>query len=610
MSKTTTLHRNRVMRMTIGDDASRAVDLEKREVTFTLSSEAPIEDWPGEFMILDHSPDSVDLTRLTSAGPLLFNHDRDQHLGRIVGAEVSNRKLNVTVRFGNSDLAKEKFQDVQDGILSEVSVSAKIHNVVLEESESDGVETHRAMKWEPLEASLVTVPADITVGINRDSKTNANDTITISREENITMSKDITPAPEKVIEIDTKAVERAVKAEQSRVGEINRIGAAHSIPAKDIQAAVESGAPLEDFQRTVLSSIGAKPITTPETQEIGLSRKEKAEYSITAAIHGQANQIAGTGKFDGLEREVSDAISKKIGRTAKGFFMPMADLSLKRDLSAGVDAKGGYTVQTDVLGGSLIELLRNKTQVFGLGTRLLSGLQGDIAIPKADGGATAYWLAEAAAVTPSDQNFAQVGLTPKRLAAATAYTKQLVAQSSIDVENFVRDDLMRVIALAIDLAVLEGTGAAGQPTGILNTAGINTVTFGAAPTWAKVVEFETAVATDNADIGSLNYLTTPGVRGAWKTTAKAANTSDFLWQTNDTPVNGYGADVTNQITNDKVFYGDFSQSLVGMWDGMDVVVDPYSLSLNGQIRIVMQNLVDVAIRHAESFCVSTDAGNQ
>jgi HK97 family phage major capsid protein len=241
---------------------------------------------------------------------------------------------------------------------------------------------------------------------------------------------------------------------------------------------------------------------------------------------------------------------------------------------------------------------------------MLSGLTGDIAIPKAVGGATTAWLDEASTVSTSDQAFAQLGMTPKRLAASTAYTKQLVAQSSIDMEGFVRNDLMSVIALAIDLAALEGTGAAGQPLGILNTDGINTVTFGASPTWAKVVEFETNIATDNADVNSMNYLTTPAVRGALKTTERASGTASFIWENNTSPVNGYGANVTNQISDNKVFFGDFSQLLVGMWDGLDVTVDPFTLAANGQIRIVMQNLVDIAIRHAESFCVSTDAGNQ
>ena len=599
-------HKTQLMRMVLSDDVARSVDTESREAEFTLSSERAIEDWPGQFILLEHSDNAVVLDRLNSAGPLLFNHDRDQHLGRVLSAEVKDKKLTVRVKFGSSRLASEKFQDVQDGILREVSVSAKIHDIELDKSVKGEGETYRATKWEPLEASLVTVPADITVGINRDSQTNADDFITISRKENI-MAKEPT---EPVIQFktDPEDIKRSQKDEQNRVGEIYRLASKHTIDEKTVNEYVGEGKSLESFQRHVLDHVGAKQVSTPSTDELGLSRKEKEEYSIVRALHGQAKQISGGGKFDGLEREVSDAIAKKTNREAKGFFIPMGDIDVKRDLSAVTDNKGGYTVETEVRGESLIELLRNKMKVMSLGARSLTGLQGDIAIPSADGGATAYWLTETGSVTGSDQTFGQLALTPKRLAAMTAYSKQLLAQSSIGIESFVRDDLMQTLALAKDLAALHGTGASNQPTGISATSGINTVTFGAAATFAKMVQFETEVATDNADVSSMAYLTTAAVRGALKTTEKASSTGQFIWDGSE--VNGYRAEVSNQVDSNKVIFGDFSQLIVADWAGLDVVVDPYTLAADGQIRIVMTHLTDIGVRHPVSFCVSTDAGNQ
>jgi HK97 family phage major capsid protein len=200
-------------------------------------------------------------------------------------------------------------------------------------------------------------------------------------------------------------------------------------------------------------------------------------------------------------------------------------------------------------------------------------------------------------------------MTPHRLGAFTDISKQLIAQSSLDVEGFVRNDLASILALAIDKAVLEGSGASGQPTGILATTGVGSVTFGGAPTWAKVVEFETDVATANADIGTMNYVTTAAVRGAWKTTVKTANQAIFLAEQNST--NGYGLLVTNQVSSDKVIFGAFSAASLGIWGGVDVLVDPYgSQAIAGLVRIVAQTYVDVGVRQAGAFAVSADAGNQ
>jgi HK97 family phage major capsid protein len=240
----------------------------------------------------------------------------------------------------------------------------------------------------------------------------------------------------------------------------------------------------------------------------------------------------------------------------------------------------------------------------------LDGLVGNAAIPRISGGATTYWLPENGTATESDQAFGQVVLTPHRCVADTAYSKELLMQSSVDVEAFVRDDLARVLAIAIDLAALAGTGNAGQPLGILNTSGLATsVTFGAAATWPKVVSFETNVATSNADDGALAYVTSPGSRGKWKGIARFTNTGMPIWA-DDNTVNGYPAYATNQVPSDKVIFGNWRDLVIASWAGIDVVVDPYSLKKQGLIEVTVTIWTDIGIRHTVSFCISTDSGAQ
>ena len=254
-----------------------------------------------------------------------------------------------------------------------------------------------------------------------------------------------------------------------------------------------------------------------------------------------------------------------------------------------------------------------------MGAMRLSGLTGNIALPRQNGASAASWLTENGAVSQTNLTIEQVGMTPKRLAASTAWSKQLLIQESVDVENLVRAEMARRFALAVDLAAIAGTGANNQPTGILaavaafyaldNSGNANSVvTFGGSMTWAKMVQFETQLGKNNADMGSIAFLTSPGVRGAAKTTTKAPNYPIFIMEAGQ--VNGYRLEATNQVSGDKVIFGNWNDLIIADWAGIDVVVDPYTLATNGQVAVTSQMFMDVTLRHPESFVISTDSGAQ
>lgn len=414
-----------------------------------------------------------------------------------------------------------------------------------------------------------------------------------------------------------KAGENAATAENNRASEILDMGT--KFKCSDLaMSAVKNKTSIEDFKTIVMDKIGAKPTDTVNPL-IGMNNSETEEYSVVRAIRNMANFKP----IDGLEKEVSDAAAKVVGREAKGFFIPH-DIMKKQivnsiggvlnGLESGDATKGGYVVGTEVRTNDMIELLRNKMLLADMGATSLTGLVGNIAIPKIGGGATAYWLPETGDITPSEQSFKQLGLVPHRLGADTAYSKELVNQTSLAVESFVRGDLMSVLAIERDRAGINGSGNDGQPLGLMNVDGIGSVTFGAAPTWQKVVDFETALANSNADLGAMGYLTTPSVRGKWKTTVKVANTAHFLWENGSQPgsgmANGYRAEATKQVPDNKVIFGNFSDLILAEWAGVDVVVDPYSLKKTGQIEVTITIWVDNGVRHEGSFAVSSDSGAQ
>ena len=354
----------------------------------------------------------------------------------------------------------------------------------------------------------------------------------------------------------------------------------------------------------------------PDAQ-IGMERNDLRNYSIVRAI--RASAAARRGEHNAwasaqLEREASEAVAQRLGHDPQGFFVPFDVLQGEhRDLNVGTPTAGGNLVATELLASSFIELLRTRTVVIQAGATMLTGLVGNIDIPKQTGGATAYWVGEGNAPTESTQTVGQVELTPHTVGAFTDYTRRLMLQSSIDVERFVRDDLTAVIARAIDLAALHGdaSGDPNQPDGIENISGVGTPAGN--HDWDGVVALETEVSAANADVGRLAYVTNALVRGALKTTQKDAGSGLFVWADGSTPLNGYRALVSNQVRSDGgggsdsfLFFGNWGDLLIGMWSGLDILVDPYTHSTSGTMRIVALQDVDVNVRHAESFAYIVD----
>ena len=378
---------------------------------------------------------------------------------------------------------------------------------------------------------------------------------------------------------------------------------------------VERGQRLALLEANLNESAGRR---TPASA-IGMSGQDVRRYSLVRAISAASRQDWRGAEF---ERECSEAVSKSLGREPRGFFVPFEwQAAERRDLLAGSDSAGGYTVSTDLLAASFVDLLRNRMVVRAAGATILTGLVGDLAIPTQTGGATAYWVAENGSPTESQQAFGQIAMSPKTVGAFTDLSRKLLKQSSIDVEAFVRGDLATTLALALDLAALHGTGSANQPTGIAATSGIGSVvggTHGAAPDWADIIDLETQVAQDNADVGRLAYMTNTKVRGKLKQTAKVSSSdSVMVWADGSNPLNGYATWVTNQVSSaltkgttttcSAIFFGNWADLVIGQWGTLDLLVDPYTGSTAGTVRVVALQDVDIAVRHAASFAAMLDA---
>jgi HK97 family phage major capsid protein/HK97 family phage prohead protease len=596
-----------------------------RTIEFPFSSEYPVARYFGN-EVLSHEDRSADLSRLNDGAPLLFNHDPNRVVGVVERAWIDGDKKRgyARVKFSRNAFAQEVLADVRDGVLRNVSFGYQIDNM---EQRNDG--DFVAVNWAPYEVSVVSIPADPTVGVGRSLETDPAAPAAPS-----------TPEPEMentpdLAAVRAEAAAEAAKAERTRIAGITALTSKHGMDDLGRQL-IEGGRNLDEARAAVLDKLDIKPAEPVAAVE--MNQKDQARYSITAGI-----RAALTGDWSsreaGLVREMSREVEKSgVTKTAeRSFFVPFSALAKRATYVTSGPTTGGNLVATDLLADDFIEFLRNNSLMLSLGVRTMPGLVGNVAVPRRSGVANTYYLStQTTAITQSESTFDQVTMAPKNLAALSKYSRQTLLQGTPGIEELVRRDLTDGLNLAVDLGILNGSGSSGQPTGIMQTSGIGSVamgTNGGAITLEKLVDLETEVMIDNGAVNrdAVAYVTNAKVMGALKKLrAGGSTTGDGPFLVNavgntlgrgpaGSEINGYPIGVTNQVPSNltkgsssgvcsAVLMGDFSQAMVGFWgNGLEITVgedsDDFSKALTSVRGIITY---DVAVRHAESFAAILD----
>jgi HK97 family phage major capsid protein/HK97 family phage prohead protease len=568
---------------------------EDRTLEFPFASEAPVERYYG-MEVLSMDAKSMDLTRLNDGAPLLYQHDADKIVGVVQKAYIKNKRAYARVKLANNELGREMQELIKDGIIRNVSFGYKINS--MEADESTSPVTYRATSFQPFEISLVTVPADNSVGIGR----------SFSHNENVDTASAVHSQPNGVTTVDQNLNVEAIRAEaaQAKAKEMADMIALGQ-RTKNIEMAQEfiaNSRSLDELRSALLEKMGVeeKPLN-PKDAEIGMSDKEKRDFSFIRAINALAHPNSQEAqRAAAFEMEVSRAAQQKSGKEARGILIPADVLGYgRRDLTVGSASGGGDLVATELMSESFIDLLRKALVLQTAGATVMTGLQGMVALPRQSGGATVYHVAESGSITEGQLTVDQVTMQPRTIGALTDYSRRLLLQSSIDIENLVRRDLAQQIAIEVENQAINGIGAASYPLGFLNVTGINTES--GYTTFADYVNAEAALSTDNALLGSLGYLMNSALRGTLKTTEKSATgtNANFIYEADNT-INGYPAYVSNSMPNNTAVFANFSDILIGFWSGLDIMVDPYTGSASGTVRVVAMQDYDVAVRHPESIC--------
>lgn len=591
---------------------------ELREIGFTFSSEAEVDQY---FFreVISHDSDGIDLSRI-AAGKcnLLFNHDRDKLIGNIrKGIILPEKKGLANARFSKADsLATRIYQDVCEDIIKTVSFGYAYRDFeILEDGKDreDGKPLVRA-KVTVMEISIVSVPADYGIGIR-------------SGFDDVHSKRDFIKDNPQIKVFDLKTKESKPMDHEEIV---QMLSLAQKFNRLDMYAKyVGEKRGLAEFQKDLLADIGSKEgtATRVDADPLGVSEREAKSYSFVRAVRAC---VLNDWSEAGFERECSMAAQKKYNKKTEGFLIPPDILRSSSMRAAGDPALFNTTTGAGIIGAELktdsfIEQLRSKIILYKLGVQVLDGLEGlgSVGISRQTGGATAEWVGESKSAKGTNVTTDKVIFTPKTISAWTDLSRKLILTASHSANEIAKRDLQYAIASATDKA---GFGFSANidpkytPLGVCNDAAISALKVGTAGklTFDDIVKLETKVTAADVEGRNFAYVTNAKVRGLLKSTLKTATGNNgFLWEQNlpdgDGFLNGYRCAITNGIPNDQasnlatMIFGLWSDMMIGEWSVLDVLVNPFGNNFEaGDVRIRVLQDIDIQKRHNESFTYLND----
>jgi HK97 family phage major capsid protein len=546
-----------------------------------LSTETPVLRHFG-YEVLSHAPEDVDISRAPL--PAIEGHDTSRlNIGIVEELRLTGGKLRGLLRLGKSARAAEVAADIRAGIVRNVSIGYQVGSPT-RIADKDGHPVFR-FPFAPHELSLVAAPADPQSGIFR------------SQSMQTTQNK-----------TDDRAQVR--DDELARVRGIRKMGESFGLEGQ-AEEAITRGTPIEEFRSVVIGHLDAvKRVPTPEYAPVDFRAPQRGNFdgvSLSRAIAAAIDHTFADGRHDlGMLKEYARSIGKTDSR---GIVVP-GEVLYRAVTKAGT---GGNIVPTDFLDGEFIEPLRAALITGRAGATMLSGLSGDVAIPRQTADVSTSWvLADSSGqVSSSDPTFDKVTMSPKTVGVTTTASRKMILQGLPAIENIIRTSMTEAIARAIDTAALHGTGASNQPTGIFATSGIGALTTGAsvAPSFSKIVDVENELLVDNVDPAGATYV----VGAAWATAMRkvevSTNTGIFLLNTDtngEARLYGRRCLLSNLVTTKMLVLGDFRHLLIGLWSGVDIVVDPYTRASYGDVVLTGLQDVDIAVRQASAFCKLTE----
>lgn len=583
------------------------VDEKNLEVTLPVASPEPCEreDENGVAYqeVLRVTPEAVDLTRLNGGAAVLRNHDTDHTYGVVKRAFIEGGRLYTRLRFRkNEPEAVAAFRDAVDGTLPNVSLGYQ--PLEIEFRQENGVRIGEVTRWMPFEVSVaVGVPADATVGFYRsmtktgeskmevESKEPTSDELRAKirelEEENAQLKKRSEDPPPEDGEKEDPPPEEKKEETRSACNESELRAMAATFNRLDLlPGALQRNLTPEAFKSELQNNLYRGSIKV----------MEKREYSIVRAIRSLVDESVDAA----VEREESARLYREAGlKPSRGSIM------ISTRAFDGTANVGKALIGTDHRADMFIDKLRT---VMAVQPTFMDGLVGNVDIPLLSGSSTVNWVvglnSDAAETKPATDS---ITLSPKKLTGYVDVGLDLLTQGTPDATNIVLNDLFEVMARKLENTILKGaTVSTLTIPGLAGTTGVKTVVIAdvTKATWQDMLKFEAAVSS-YANMGNVQFILSGPDRAMFKGISKDTGSGRFICESNE--IDGYKAAISGELASGDIFFGDFSRILVGRWGGLEVMIDPYSLSKSGGVRLVVRMICDIAVRQPEAFVKRTAA---
>jgi HK97 family phage major capsid protein len=446
----------------------------------SFSSDTPVKrnTWMGYwwYEVLNHDRSAVDTGRLEQGISVLVNHDPDQRAGLLKNGAIEKGKGRGDIKFNTTDFGKSVRQEVEDGTLPYISVGYRVNEMnraadinSADDEDEDYLGTYSVDRWEPLEVSLVAVPADPSVGVGRSLDQAPQYPVAIRRAIETASAGNSQEATRMATTATVPTPDQAAITAQVRTAELARfaeLDAVHSqypefFTAEQRSTFARENRTGDEARRHVLaemakrsSSTAAHPATGSPAAEFVRDEADKRPGSLIAARFIRC-MAAGRGNKADAARFAGDVLK---------------DGMVQRALSASIGSQGGFTLP-DTISADIIEFLRPMTVVRALNPTLAPLPNGTLTMSKLTGGVAAGYIGENKDITATQQTFGQVKMAAKKLACLVPISNDLIRyQSGIAADSIVRDDMASGIAQAEDAAFIRGAGTSFSPKGLRNWA--------------------------------------------------------------------------------------------------------------------------------------------
>lgn len=562
--------------------AERAAD---GTLSISFASEEP---YHGEVLKMA----GADLSRL-QGGAVLFNHDRDELIGVVRRAWVDGTKCRAEIQL----LETEDALVIRDAITAGWRCDTSVGYDFSLDDVASAVDGYVVTKWQALEISIVTVPADPSVGMGRAAEP-VDTKITIME------IKDPPGKPQAATLDELSALARnelfASVPQADKVRAISELYNAGTTTR-------EAGAKFLELAERAQPKMDNRP---------ALEAKDAACYSLSRAALASIGKI----KLDGVEREAHEELTKRFrNRSPEGTCVPREIITAKqRNNLATVNNVGGYLTQIDNRNDLLVPYLYPESIVARLGVTQLTGLINGFTMPVGSEGATAEYVGEASAASKSTPKVLQKSSTPKGLSAYCNRSIQLLEQGGAGVDTWLRGELESAARLKLDQVFLEGAGGA-QPDGLFLLSGTNSVTFGGAATWADVLEFLSDIEnTKNVVSDNAKWLTNPTVARRWQAIEQVAATAVFLMDSRlpGSPAAGYDTIRSSSILTtgtyaNRIAFGNWESVLLCEYFSPEIkLTEDATLARTGMVQISLLQHNDIIFTRPDALTVSTDSAAQ